>query len=79
MSMMVLVMTINNDADAGDDAGAGADVDDDAGDDDQELICNEPSVRPAPSFHCTASTLHSVCRTVHNTHKLYSALVTHKL
>lgn len=47
MGMMVLGMTINKDSD---------DSDDDAAVDDQELICNEPSVRPALSLHCTAST-----------------------
>ena len=55
MGMMVLGMTINKDSvDSDDDAGV--DSDDDAAVDDQELICNEPSVRPALSLHCTAST-----------------------
>ena len=58
---MSMVMTINNDAESDSDS-------DDAGVDDQELICNEPSVRPALSLNCTASAY--ITYKVHNTHKV---------
>ena len=59
--MMSMVMTINNDAESDSDS-------DDAGVDDQELICNEPSVRPALSLHCTPSKY--ITYKVHNTQKV---------
>ena len=59
--MMSMVMTINNDAECDSNA-------DDAGLDDQELICNEPSVRPALSLHCTPSKY--ITYKVHNTQKV---------
>ena len=59
--MMSMVMTINNDAECDSNA-------DDAGLDDQELICNEPSVRPALSLNCTASAY--ITYKVHNTQKV---------
>ena len=56
---MSMIMTINNNADSdSEDA-------DDAAVDDQELICNEPSVRPALSLHSTASKY--ITFKVHNT------------